>query len=57
MSLDGESGGPPVETNEVITEDKALGLFGDNYPKMKEIKKKYDPENVFAKWFAVTPAA
>ena len=31
-------------------------LFGDNYAKLQEIKKRYDPDNVFSKWFAITPA-
>jgi FAD/FMN-containing dehydrogenase len=31
-------------------------LFGGNYPKMQEIKKRYDPDNVFSKWFSITPA-
>jgi len=32
-------------------------LFGNNYSKLQEIKKKYDPDNIFSKWFAITPAA
>jgi hypothetical protein len=32
-------------------------LFGDNYPRLQEIKKRYDPDNVFSKWFAITPAS
>jgi len=31
-------------------------LFGPNYPKLQQIKKKYDPQNVFSKWFAINPA-
>ncbi|TFK73016.1 FAD-binding domain-containing protein [Pluteus cervinus] len=37
--------------------DRARDAFGDVYPKLQEIKKKYDPENVFNKWFPITPAA
>ncbi|KAF9452162.1 FAD-binding domain-containing protein [Macrolepiota fuliginosa MF-IS2] len=36
--------------------DKALLAFGANYPTLQRIKKKYDPENIFNKWFAITPA-
>ncbi|KAF5362017.1 hypothetical protein D9756_002634 [Leucocoprinus leucothites] len=36
--------------------DKAALAFGDNYPLLQKIKKKYDPENVFNRWFAITPA-
>ena len=31
-------------------------IFGDNYPRLKEIKKKYDPDMVFTKWLAIDPA-
>jgi hypothetical protein len=31
-------------------------LFGDNYPRLQEIKKRYDPDNVFSKWFSIAPA-
>jgi hypothetical protein len=30
-------------------------LFGENYPRLQELKKKYDPENIFNKWFAIIP--
>ena len=39
------------------TTGKAEVLFAENYPRLQTIKKKYDPENVFSKWFAITPAA
>ncbi|KAG8700072.1 hypothetical protein FRC08_004938 [Ceratobasidium sp. 394] len=31
--------------------------FGSNYPRLAEVKRKYDPENLFGRWFAITPAA
>ncbi|KAG9032892.1 hypothetical protein FS837_002612 [Tulasnella sp. UAMH 9824] len=31
--------------------------FGANYERMQEVKKMYDPESMFSKWFAVQPAA
>jgi FAD/FMN-containing dehydrogenase len=37
-------------------EDNARVAFGENYPALQKIKKKYDPENIFNKWFAITPA-
>ncbi|KAI0771960.1 FAD-binding domain-containing protein [Trametes elegans] len=37
--------------------DRARVLFGSNYPRMQEVKKKYDPEQLFRKWFVITPAA
>ncbi|TFK43273.1 hypothetical protein BDQ12DRAFT_731314 [Crucibulum laeve] len=47
---EGVSGGMEAVT------DKAKLVFGDNYPKLQEIKKKYDPKNIFNKWFPITPA-
>ena len=35
--------------------NKAEALFRENYPRLQELKKKYDPENIFNKWFAITP--
>ncbi|KAF5378483.1 hypothetical protein D9615_007138 [Tricholomella constricta] len=36
--------------------DKAKAVFVENYPRLQAIKKRYDPENVFNKWFPITPA-
>jgi hypothetical protein len=46
-----------AEANEVPPQDKAQVLFAENYPKLQVLKKKYDPECVFSKWFVITPAA
>ena len=35
---------------------KAEELFGDNYARLQKIKKKYDPDVVFNRWFVVTPS-
>ncbi|KAF9457221.1 hypothetical protein BDZ94DRAFT_1314423 [Collybia nuda] len=35
---------------------KAKVVFAGNYPKLQGIKKKYDPDNIFNKWFPITPA-
>jgi len=34
----------------------ARKVFGDNYPRLQEMKKKYDPDMAFSKWFPITPA-
>ncbi|KAG6918724.1 hypothetical protein DXG01_012209 [Tephrocybe rancida] len=36
--------------------NKAKLVFGKNYPRLQAIKKKYDPDNVFNKWFSISPA-
>lgn len=45
-----------LATEGAVPVDKARLLFGVNYPKLQQIKKKYDPELVFNKWFNITPA-
>lgn len=36
--------------------DKSHKFFGEHYPKLQAIKKKYDPDMIFNKWFVITPA-
>ncbi|KAI0052752.1 FAD-binding domain-containing protein [Auriscalpium vulgare] len=31
-------------------------LFGENYPRLQQLKKKYDPANLFSKWAPIVPA-
>jgi len=47
----------PEEEDGVLVKNKAAALFGDNYPRLQDLKKKYDPGNIFNKWFAITPSA
>ncbi|VDB98092.1 unnamed protein product [Peniophora sp. CBMAI 1063] len=37
-------------TGEKTKEDKSLSLFGEHYPRLREIKRKWDPELVWNKW-------
>ena len=37
-------------------EAKAKAAFGEAYPKLQQIKKKYDPELVFNRWYPIIPA-
>ncbi|CAA7261874.1 unnamed protein product [Cyclocybe aegerita] len=36
--------------------DKTKFVFGENYVRLQSIKKRYDPDNVFNKWFPIAPA-
>ncbi|TCD66652.1 hypothetical protein EIP91_001070 [Steccherinum ochraceum] len=36
--------------------DKVKALFRENYPRLQTIKKKYDPNMIFNKWYNITPA-
>lgn len=36
--------------------NKAELVFGENYPRLQQVKKRYDPDNIFNKWFPITPA-
>lgn len=47
--VDGGDGGPLF--------DKASVLFGPNYPRLQQLKKQYDPEMLFSRWFPIRPAA
>ena len=36
--------------------DKVHQLWGNNYPRLQQIKKEYDPSVVFNRWFPIQPA-
>ncbi|KAG8980203.1 hypothetical protein FRB93_009338 [Tulasnella sp. JGI-2019a] len=38
------------------TDAHARKAFGANYPRLQALKRKYDPEMVFNKWFCIKPA-
>ena len=53
--VDPDSEALPLGGSVVAT--KAEVNFGVNYKRLQEIKKKYDPELVFNKWFVIQPSA
>ncbi|KAF7933293.1 hypothetical protein BELL_0398g00100 [Botrytis elliptica] len=36
--------------------EKTQDMFGQNYARLREIKRKYDPEFIFNKWYPIPPA-
>lgn len=36
---------------------KVADMFGENLPKLRELKQKYDPNFVFNRWYPIAPAA
>jgi len=61
MMPEGESYGNYASGSEALPSgrepiDRARSYFHDNYPRLQAVKKKYDPEILFNKWFVVTPA-
>lgn len=42
--------------NGSMGDEKSNQVFGANYPRLRELKRKYDPDFVFKKWFPIAPA-
>lgn len=58
-----EFGYPNFDPDAVVGEgpkdtvfDKARIAFGENYLRLQQVKKMYDPEGLFNKWFPIVPA-
>ncbi|KAG8954895.1 hypothetical protein FRC04_010379 [Tulasnella sp. 424] len=47
--------GDPFSTRNE-TDEYSRNLFGPNYARLQEVKRKYDPDMVFNRWFAIRPA-
>ena len=54
--VDGESAVTTVYANLSNGTQKANSVFGANMPRMRELKRKFDPGCVWDKWFPIVPA-
>jgi FAD/FMN-containing dehydrogenase len=54
--LRSDSDVPSIFSNEVLSEEKAKTMFGENHVRLQELKKRYDPGLVFNKWYAIKPS-
>ncbi|PFH52593.1 hypothetical protein AMATHDRAFT_46144 [Amanita thiersii Skay4041] len=45
-----------ISDNQSRLVDRTDFAFRDNYPRLRKLKTKYDPENLFNKWFPIAPA-
>ncbi|TCD69760.1 hypothetical protein EIP91_006296 [Steccherinum ochraceum] len=39
-----------------VTTDRVKAMFREHYPRLQDIKKKYDPDMVFNQWYTIIPA-
>lgn len=44
-----------VNANFSSGSEKVNAVFGENLPRLKEIKRKYDPDFIFNKWYPIPP--
>jgi hypothetical protein len=45
-----------VNANFSSGSEKLNAIFGENLPRLREIKRKYDPDFIFNKWYPIPPA-
>jgi hypothetical protein len=41
----------------VMVPMRAQEIWGENYPRFQQVKKTYDPSNLFNRWFPIQPAS
>ena len=43
-------------SNGSLGDDKSIVVYHENYPRLQALKKKYDPDMVFNKWYPIKPS-
>ncbi|KAG8802748.1 hypothetical protein FRC16_008771 [Serendipita sp. 398] len=51
-----DTGYSNTEIGNPKSEHVARAIFGPNYPRLQQLKKKYDPDMVFKAWYPIVPA-
>lgn len=46
----------PTYSNFAHGDESLEAIYGDSLPRLRELKRKWDPEGVFGQWFAITEA-
>ena len=39
-----------------VSQDRAKVAYAENYPRLQKVKKEWDPEMFFNRWFPIVPA-
>ena len=55
IQVDGQRDVTMIYGNLSSGTEKIESVFGSNLPRLRELKKKYDPDLLWNKWYPITP--